>query len=414
MTRRTFVSGAAVGPVSAAQAPGRSSNPYAIRSQKKPVAIAMWDFSWILRHHRLGEFENWDKALDELAGRGYNAIRMDAMPHLVAPDASGRITEEYYFKKDSWKPALWGNDYSVRFRPREALLEFLPKCYARGIHAGLATWFPGPVQRFREPDGLLRAWQGTLSFLEGHGLLDRVLYVDVLNEYPMWHGFDWLKKGVEERADLKNFRASHPDVHVPDLETIGRQGRFNPLQKQFFNDFLTGLLTTLKKQWPRLDFFASLDSGMPLDAIDLSAFGALDYHIWFHHHQEMGRAGLSRISAMPNDNDFEAAYADLKRFWAGNRARMIEWMTGRIQAISAAAAKHGIPCGNTEGWGPIFWIDAPSLDWEWTKESAEICVDVALANGYKFICTSNFTHPQFRGLWEQVQWHRKMTARIRA
>ena len=25
---------------------------------KKPVAIAMWDFSWILRHHRYGEFEN--------------------------------------------------------------------------------------------------------------------------------------------------------------------------------------------------------------------------------------------------------------------------------------------------------------------------------------------------------------------
>ncbi len=32
----------------------------------KPVAIAMWDYSWILRHHRYGEFENWDKVLEEL------------------------------------------------------------------------------------------------------------------------------------------------------------------------------------------------------------------------------------------------------------------------------------------------------------------------------------------------------------
>ena len=37
---------------------------------KKPVAIAMWDFSWILRHHRYGEFEDWDKVLEELDERG--------------------------------------------------------------------------------------------------------------------------------------------------------------------------------------------------------------------------------------------------------------------------------------------------------------------------------------------------------
>src|SRR5512141_368940 len=81
---------------------------------KKPLAIAMWDFSWILRHHRYGEFENWDRVLNELAERGYNAIRMDAMPHLVAPTPDGRFQEEYYFKKDSWQPALWGNNYSMR------------------------------------------------------------------------------------------------------------------------------------------------------------------------------------------------------------------------------------------------------------------------------------------------------------
>ena len=50
---------------------------FPISQLEKPLAIAMWDFSWLLRHHRLGSFENWDKVLDELAGRGYNAIRMD-------------------------------------------------------------------------------------------------------------------------------------------------------------------------------------------------------------------------------------------------------------------------------------------------------------------------------------------------
>lgn len=71
-------------------------------------------------------------------------------------------------------------------------------------------------------------------------------------------------------------------------------------------------------------------------------------------------------------------------------------------------------CGNTEGWGPIGWYDHPDLNWEWVKESTEICVNLAKKhNEYKFICTSNFTHPQFKGLWEDVKWHKRITKIIK-
>jgi hypothetical protein len=270
------------------------------------------------------------------------------------------------------------------------------------------------VQPFTTGDGLFQAWDGSLKLLAKNGLLDRVMYVDVLNEYPFWTGFEWIKKGLAERADLKKFKAKNPDVHVPDLDAIGKKSRFNPVQKQFYNSFLTGALTKLKKEYPQLDFFASLDSGMPLDDIDLSAFGALDYHLWFNHNREMRAAGLNTIAAMPNDNQLESAYADVKKFWAANRTRMIEWISGRIKDVSEHAARFHIPPGNTEGWGPIFWMDHPALDWEWTKEAAGICVPLAREHAYKFICTSNFTHPQHVGLWEQVKWHRKITSLIRA
>lgn len=68
--------------------------PYGIRNQPKPLAIAMWDYSWILRHHRAGEFEEWYRVPDELQERGYNAIRIDAMPHLIAPDPDGKVIED--------------------------------------------------------------------------------------------------------------------------------------------------------------------------------------------------------------------------------------------------------------------------------------------------------------------------------
>ncbi|MDZ7723547.1 MAG: cellulase-like family protein [candidate division KSB1 bacterium] len=50
----------------------------------RPRAISMWDFSWIERRWPGAGYENWDVALDELMERGYNAVRIDAFPHLVA------------------------------------------------------------------------------------------------------------------------------------------------------------------------------------------------------------------------------------------------------------------------------------------------------------------------------------------
>jgi len=56
----------------------------------------------------------------------------------------------------------------------------------------------------------------------------------------------------------------------------------------------------------------------------------------------------------------------------------------------------------------------PELDWQFTKEAADICVVFALKHdNYKFICISNFTHPHFKGIWDDVKWHQQITSRIK-
>ena len=55
----------------------------------------------------------------------------------------------------------------------------------------------------------------------------------------------------------------------------------------------------------------------------------------------------------------------------------------------------------------------PATGWEFIKEAADVSVDLALKHGYKFICTSNFTHPQFTGMGDDVAWHKSITGRIR-
>src|SRR5512145_2298206 len=69
---------------------------------KEPAAIAMWDFSWLLRHHPAGEFWDWSRVLDELVDRGYNAVRIDMFPALVAARPDGTVTEEYFITKKYW------------------------------------------------------------------------------------------------------------------------------------------------------------------------------------------------------------------------------------------------------------------------------------------------------------------------
>jgi len=382
---------------------------------KKPVAIAMWDFSWILRHHRYGEFENWDIVLEGLAERGYNAVRIDAMPQFVAADTSGKSETEFRSVKNGWQPSLWGNDYTMSFRPKEALQEFLPKCKKYGIKVGLATWFMqhGTARKdiFSEDGGLLRAWEETLLFLQTNSLLDNVIYLDLLNEHPNWHGFDWLKKKMNLLSGLEQFKPDNPEANVPNQIISGKSA--NAEQQKFYNEFITSTIKTLRSKYPDIDFYASLDSSMELDRIDLSEFVALDYHIWFAHTNKI--PGLDKVGARDQTQNYREIYSGLQAYWNENKESLVKWMDGRLNEISGAAAKQDIVCGNTEGWGPISWFDHPELGWEWVKESAEICVDLALKHSnYKFICTSNFTHPQFRGMWGDVKWHQKITARIKA
>lgn len=90
-------------------------------------------------------------------------------------------------------------------------------------------------------------------------------------------------------------------------------------------------------------------------------------------------------------------------------------MDQAITAVAKKAKQNNITCGNTEGWGPVGWLDHPELNWNWVKEAADIAVVLAKKhNNYKYICSSNFTHPQFKGIWEDIKWHRKITCLIKS
>lgn len=387
---------------------------------KKPVAIAMWDFSWLLRHYATGEFADWSQTLDALVERGYNAVRMDVFPHLVAANPEGTVVEEFDFPKGDWRPVMWGNQYSTKVRPREALLEFLPKCTERGVHVGMSTWFFGPgAEKVTGLDGFVRVWDETLAFLKDHGVLNNVFYVDLLNEYPMFNGFKWLENELKAIRDKELGAIKNPEQRERQAhEWDKNQGQYNPAQQAFYKRFICDAIDRLKVKWPGFDFFACqtrVDS-VPWQNMDFSRFAVLDIHSWFVLNGALptDTGYWENIHGLAdNDLKFPEVNAKLKANWDKNKDALVAWMTEFVQSVAAKGRALGVPYGNTEGWGLINWLDHPALDWDIIKEAAEICARLGRANGYTFNCTSNFTHPQFPRLWHDVQWHRKVTSIIR-
>ena len=373
-----------------------------LRELPSPLAINMWDFTWLTRHYATDPLGDWDRALDELVDRGYNALRIDCFPQLVAAGPDGQRPETSTFSPKKLGFAVWGNAWTTTVNPRQDLLDFLGKCRDREVFVGLSTWFwEDADKRNTRIQGLaefVRVWDETLRFLADHNALNNVVYVDLLNEYPYWHGFTWLTKMLETMS-----------------EPVVPGGGFNLRQRDFHRQFIYDALDQLRGRWPTLDFLASQTHNWQEHAdMDYRHFSLIDSHIWFVHHPDFGGATgyNAEIHPMERDAKWAEVHAAMKAMWTGRRTEFIDWMDGRLAEMAAVAGKFNLPLGNTEGWGAINWCDHPAFDWDLIKDAGEICAHLGAKHGFAFNCTSNFNHPYF-GLWQDIAWHRKVTGIIK-
>lgn len=388
-----------------------------VRALKEPAAIAMWDFSWLLRHepgHEVGsEFADWDKVLDGLVERGYNAIRLDAFPALIAAEP-----ETFHFPRNSKRPQMWGNQFSTTTNPRKALKEFIPRCLDRGILLGLSTWFFGPgVEKVTGLDGFVRVWDKTLRFLKENDLLHNIYYVDLLNEYPLFSGFKWLRDQMDGDIKTRGEKAKAEGVH----EWKEKAGNYNnAASRHFYTGFADDAISRLQKNWPDLDFLFSLTYNGSADwrVMAPTKIAALDVHYWFVMNPLLGDHATGywqNIHKLAETDDaFPKVQEALLKNWTTHKPKLVEWMDQQMAEVAALGHRHNKPIGNTEGWGIINWLDHPSLTWDIIKDAAEICAGLGHKHGYRFNCTSNFTHPQFPHLWADVAWHKRVTEKIRS
>ena len=352
---------------------------------KRPLAITMWDFSWLERRWPGAGYEDWDLALDELAERGYDAVRIDAYPHLLSVDP-----HKTWELLPEWSVQDWGSPARNRVQVQPALNEFISKCGARGIKVGLSTWFRQDVDdvRMNIANGttLGRMWVNVLDSIKAAGLMEHIVYVDLCNEWPhpAWAPF------YKKTGDSVQWRNPHCIEWMEDSVKVVRDA------------------------YPDMAFTYSLWPDDEMGPTDLQFLDFLDPHIWMVSVLEAGfyeKVGYNfeRFDSKGYDNvarHAEALYRSNPEYWQKVLCRHIEKQ-------AALSCKSGHPLITTECWGIIDYKDWPLLDWEWVKELCAIGTETAAKTGrWSAIATSNFCGPQFRGMWRDIAWHQRLTKLI--
>lgn len=352
------------------------------------VPLAMWDFSWLERRWSGAGYEDWDRALEGLVERGYEAVRIDCFPHLLGTDHSNEVE-----LLPVWDQNDWGSPAPLRVQVRPALMEFLQACKRHGVYTFLSTWFRDDVDHQRmniaSPADHAQLFLDLVKEFEEAGLTDELLLVDFCNEWPLKIWAPFFNGGGSIRWD--------DDVSVAWMEQV---------------------CSLFKARFPEIPVCFSWGSHVRLQASQPSVSSFLDLlepHIW------MAQANESEFNQKVNYNyeKFDATgYRNLSKLAEGAyRSDPNYWkerFDHHLDLIVSELEPFGLPLVTSEGWSLVDYKDWPGLEWNWIKEINEHAIQQALGKGlWLGMCTSNFCGPQFAGMWDDIGWHQEWTAEVK-
>ena len=345
---------------------------------KRPLAITMWDFSWLERRWPGAGYEDWDQALDELKERGYDAVRIDAYPHLIAAGA-----EREWELLPCWNQHDWGSPARCRVRVQPALNEFIAKCGKRGLLVGLSTWFREDASenlctKIASPEELGRIWKVTLDSISPE-LHRHILYVDFCNEFPLHISTPFLPEG---------FKRHSPEGEHWMRDSIAVARRAYPQFSYTFS--FTSEYDTWREQ--NITFLDFLEPHLWMTS--LSDFYQQVGYKW----ERFDPVGYEKIVAKA-----ETLYRSKPAYWQSRQEY-------GIKLLAEWSRVSGKPLITTECWAVVVFKDWPLLNWDWVRDLTAHGVRAASATGcWAAMATSNFCGPQFKGMWRDIAWHRRLT-----
>ncbi|MES3025755.1 MAG: cellulase-like family protein [Pseudomonadota bacterium] len=387
MDRKQFLGTLTAGALMAATGVANAAPGKRKAAKKGPLAITMWDFSWLERRWPGAGYEDWDVALDGLVERGYNAVRIDAYPHLVA-----KAPHKEWTLLPQWNTQDWGSPDINRVTILPALTEFIGKCHRRGIRVGLSSWYREDADKTRmqidSPERMAADWIVTLEHIKRAGLMDAIVYVDLCNEWPLHIWAPWFQK--KEGSDDWTTPASL--------------------------DYMKRAVAKVRAAYPGLPALFSFFNARVEDYLDHKPdFDLFEHHIWMA--QQNDGEYYKEVGYNYERFDPKGYTALGQKAKAAYRARPDYWnslLVDKINRTARVARQLNKPLVTTECWSLVDYKDWPLLEWDWIKDINALGVATASKTGqWLGIATSNFCGPQFKGMWNDVRWHQAQTTLIK-
>ena len=344
------------------------------------MTITLWDFTWYTRTGPGEPFEDLDRAFAEAVERGYNTVRICAMPLLLF--GSGINTSRL-------RLGPLGGGYGARVRwydvgastvvdARAWLLALFRAARRHDCFVILSSWEYQQSPSFAvdrdwfdavmaiDPEdravALADALADLVDFLASHGLDDRVAFTELHNEVQAGHLADGLDGdhvvALRPRLErgIARFKQRHPDrlvtVNYAGVPVGSMRGIPRGADVAVFHPYVYGVLDEL------LDEFALRDPARPFPQErarrELLRPDAPDFADWQPPRDQRWRLDATIVGRREvyvhdwcDPGKWDAWLHDR---YATHRTAMRHQLTTWIDAAADWAAETGVPLVFGEGW----------------------------------------------------------------
>jgi hypothetical protein len=413
------------------------------------MAISLWDFSWYTQAGPGEPFEDLDAAFTQLVDRGFNTIRICAMPFLIF---SGRVEPgEHtvcgmggeYGQRTRWYNVRGGYPLNALHR-LEALFD---AALRHGVRVIVSSWeyqqspvfvtddtwhrtlaaVPGPERA----EVMAHAQVQLVAHLQSAGLADPIAYVEVHNEVdncdlvpattdsPPGH-YARLRKPLEQA--LAVFVRTHPDVPV--TYSIGEPW---PLE---FADLPAGDVThmhfyaygVLGALYHAVGLGHGTNARPEVDRWPTPALTAMLRPDAPPREQWRPSAGWqSQATGVSGDLFYVHDWIDPQRWdlwlyehYQEHRLAMRQTLEAWVDATAVLARSHDAPGVLGEGVVGYTPLHARFEEDAVGKDLAELTIRRALRAGFVGTVLTSNTAPHHPTWWTDQQWMRHLNAEITA
>ncbi len=367
------------------------------------LAMACWDYSWLTRREgRHSEYRNLDRVFEELAARGYNCLRLDPCPHLVAAGPNGMVAERFEVLPEG-RDLRRGVRGPVQTYPRRVLADLLRKARQYDIRLWLASWYVPDTQArrsfVRSPGDFIRVWAETLAFIRDEGFAGQIEAVDFCHEFPMapWAHGAW-----------RRIFGTHPANPLPLLRSW--DSRVEERVQGYLLEVPRALRALFPDIWIGVSTCHSLEAS--LRRLDTSELDFLDTHMWLTDDPAFRIATGSLLpvavpSPLENLRGRVAAllYRSRQEHWLGT-------LRDRLEAQSSFARVRRLTPVLGEGY--IRAVREQALDWGWVRSVSEQVIEEALKRDVRVINPAIYGRPHSPGFWEDQAWQSRINDLIRS